>query len=278
MAQRPIAEQVSQRSSERSAGRAFLGVSALLFAASAALIVMWSSAAPGMRGMAMSGGASMLWMPMPGQTWLGMATSFTAMWSVMMVAMMLPSLAPMLWRYRLSLDATGTRHPGGLSALAGLAYFFLWAALGVIAFALGALFTTAQMRVPALAQLAPAATGLVMLAAGALQFSAWKSRHLACCRPAAREAYGACGGAPAPGVRAALRHGLRLGRHCVLCCAGLTASLLAVGVMDVRAMTLVGIGITAERLLPGGARVARVVGLVAIGAGVFFIARAAGLG
>ncbi len=48
--------------------------------------------------------------------------------------------------------------------------------------------------------------------------------------------------------------------------------------MDVRAMTLVGIGITAERLLPGGARVARVVGLVAIGAGVFFIARAAGLG
>ncbi len=161
MVQRPIAEQVSQRSSERSAGRAFLGVSALLFAASAALIVMWSSAAPGMRGMAMSGGASMLWMPMPGQTWLGMATSFTAMWSVMMVAMMLPSLAPMLWRYRLSLDATGTRHPGGLSALAGLAYFFLWAALGVIAFALGALFTTAQMRVPALAQLAPAATGLV---------------------------------------------------------------------------------------------------------------------
>ncbi len=55
-------------------------------------------------------------------------------------------------------------------------------------------------------------------------------------------------------------------------------TLLAVGVMDVRAMTPVGMGITAERLLPGGARVARVVGLVAIGAGVFFIARAAGLG
>ena len=39
---------------------------------------------------------SMAWMRMPGQTWPGAAASFLAMWAVMMVAMMLPSLVPML--------------------------------------------------------------------------------------------------------------------------------------------------------------------------------------
>lgn len=274
MPQRLLAKQVSQRSSGRAAGRAFLGVSSLLFAASAALTVAWSRTAPGMHGMAMSGGAPMLWMPMAGQTWPGLAASFDAMWCAMMVAMMLPSLAPMLWRYRQALGIAGTRHPGGLSALAGLAYFLVWGALGLVAFSLGALFTTAQMRVPALAQLAPAATGLVMLAAGALQFSAWKARHLACCRPAGHRTHGS---APMPRARDAVRHGLRLGWHCSLCCAGLTACLLAVGIMDLRAMAIVGLAITAERLLPGGTRVAHVVGAVTICAGVLLIARAAGL-
>jgi predicted metal-binding membrane protein len=36
----------------------------------------------------------------PGQTWPGAAASFLGMWVVMMVAMMLPSLVPMLRRYR----------------------------------------------------------------------------------------------------------------------------------------------------------------------------------
>src|SRR5436190_48300 len=39
-------------------------------------------------------------MPMPGQTWLGAAAPFLAMWVGMMVAMMLPSLVPTLCRYR----------------------------------------------------------------------------------------------------------------------------------------------------------------------------------
>jgi predicted metal-binding membrane protein len=39
---------------------------------------------------------SMAWMRMSGQTWPVAAASFFGMWSVMMVAMMLPSLVPML--------------------------------------------------------------------------------------------------------------------------------------------------------------------------------------
>ena len=42
---------------------------------------------------------SMVWMRMPGQSWLAITASFLGMWVVMMVAMMLPSAAPMILLY-----------------------------------------------------------------------------------------------------------------------------------------------------------------------------------
>jgi predicted metal-binding membrane protein len=54
--------------------------------------------------------------------------------------------------------------------------------------------------------------------------------------------------------------------------------LLVVGVMDLRAMTVVAVAITLERLMPAGQRVARTIGVVVIAAGLFLIARAAGVG
>jgi predicted metal-binding membrane protein len=55
------------------------------------------------------------------------------------------------------------------------------------------------------------------------------------------------------------------------------AILLVIGVMDLRAMTVVGAAITAERLAPAGERVARGIGAVVVVAGLFLIARAARL-
>src|SRR5579863_83363 len=61
-----------------------------------------------MDAMPMPGGTmSMAWMPMCGQSWIGAAASFLRMWTVMMVVMMLPSLAPRLWRYRRSVGRAG---------------------------------------------------------------------------------------------------------------------------------------------------------------------------
>jgi predicted metal-binding membrane protein len=54
------------------------------------------------------------------------------------------------------------------------------------------------------------------------------------------------------------------------------AVLLVVGVMDLRAMAVVAAAITIERL--AGERAGRAVGVVLVGAGIFAIARAAGLG
>jgi predicted metal-binding membrane protein len=114
---------------------------------------------------------------------------------------------------------------------------------------------------------------VVVLIAGALQFTAWKARHLACCR----EVPGRGHKLPVD-AGTAWRHGVRLGIHCSHCCAGLTAMLIVTGVMDLRAMAVVTGAITVERLAPAGERVARAIGIVVLGAGSFLIALAAGIG
>jgi predicted metal-binding membrane protein len=162
--------------SERTSQRAFFGVSALFFAASAAETIVWCTSMSAMVEMPMCGGwtRSMAWMRMPGQTWLGAAASFLGMWVVMMVAMMLPFLVPMLWRYRQAVGRTGEARLGRLTALMGVGYFFVWTVVGMAAFPLGV----------ALARAVPISAGVVVLIAGALQFTAWKARHLACCQEA----------------------------------------------------------------------------------------------
>ena len=152
-------------------------------------------------------------------------------------------------------------------------YFFVWTVLGMAAFPLGVALAAVAMQQPALARAVPLAAGLVVLCAGILQLPAWKARHLACCREAPRR-----GGVLPANAGTAWRHGLRLGRHCSYCCAGAMAVLLVVGVMDLRAMALVTAAITVERLAPAGEYVARVLGAVVAGAGLFLIAGASGLG
>jgi len=228
-----------------------------------------------MADMPMPGGwtMSMMWMRMPGQTWPGAAAVFLGMWVVMMVAMMLPSLVPMLWRYRRAVGAPGGTRLGPLTALVGTGYFVVWTVLGLVVFPLGVALAAVEMEEPALSRAVPIAVGVVVLIAGALQLTAWKARHLACCR----EAPGRGRTLPAD-AGTAWRHGLRLGLHCSACCAGPIAILLVIGVMDLGAMAVVMAAITVERLAPAGQRVARAVGIVIVGAGLFLIARAGGIG
>ncbi len=261
--------------SDRASQRAFFGVSALLFAASAAVTIVWCVSMSAMGGMSMPGGwtMSMAWMRMPGQTWPGAAAWFLGMWVVMMVAMMMPSLVPMLSRYRQAVVRRGETRLGPLTALVGVGYFFVWAVVGMAAFPLGVALAAVEMQQQALARAVPIAVGVVVLIAGALQFSGWKARHLACCREE-----------PGPGrtltadAGTAWRHGMRLGLHCSHCSAPLMAILLVVGVMDLRAMAVVAAAITVERLAPAGERFARAIGVVVVGAGLLLIARAAGFG
>ena len=261
---------------ERTSPQVFFGTSALLFVASAALTTVWCDSMSALGEMTMPGGwtMSMAWMPMPGQSWWGAAASFVGMWIVMMVAMMLPSLVPTLWRYRGAVGRAGEMRLNWLTALVGIGYFFVWAVCGVAVFPMGAALVEIEMQQPALARVVPIAVGAVVVIAGALQFSAWKARHLASCREAPGR-----GGILSAGAGAAWRHGLRLGLHCTYGCAGITAILLVIGVMDLRVMVLVTTAITAERIAANGERVARAIGIVMVGIGLLLISRAAaGLG
>jgi predicted metal-binding membrane protein len=253
----------------------FNAISTLLFAISAVVTIVWCTSMSSMGGMPMPGGwtMSMTWMRMPGRTWTVAATSFVGMWTVMMVAMMLPSLVPMLRRYREAVGHVAGTRLGGLTALVGAGYFFVWMVLGAATFPLGLALAEMEMQQPTLARLVPIAAGVVILIAGAFQFSTWKVRHLTCCRYESAPA-GPLRGDPGT----AWKHGMRLGVHCTSCCSNLILILLVVGIMDLRAMAIVTVAITFERLAPAGERVARAIGGVVAGVGLLLVARAAWLG
>jgi len=171
------------------------------------------------------------------------------------------SLVPMLLRYRQAVGSNGRTCLGWLTALVATAYLLVWTGLGLVIFPLGAALATIEMQLPEVARVVPIGVAVIVMLAGALQCTGWKAHHLACCRQS-----------PGPGkslpahTATAWRHGLRLGVHCCYCCAGPMTILLVVGVMDLWTMAVVTLAITAERLLPAGGRIARVSGIIAIGA------------
>ena len=248
--------------------RVFIGTAALLFVLSTTITLLWCDSMSTMSEMPMPGGwtMSMAWMRMPGQSWLDAAVSFLGMWAVMMVAMMLPSLVPMLRHYRDAMGGAGTARCGRLMLLVGSGYFLVWTLLGVAIFPGGVALAALEMRVPALARAVPLTSSAVVLVAGLLQFTRWKARQLLCCRHTLRD-----GERRQADASSAWRHGLRLGLHCVHCCAPLTAVLLVIGVMDLLAMALVTSAITFERLAPHGARSARITGVGIVAAGAFLL-------
>jgi predicted metal-binding membrane protein len=182
------------------------------------------------------------------------------MWTLMMIAMMLPALTPMLARYREALRQESAARRAALTLHVAAGYFTIWTLLGLGLFPIGQWMAETIADMPHLARPLSVSAALVVLAAGALQFTAWKARQIACCRHSLD-----CG-CVAPTGHAAWRHGLRIGLRCVSCCSGLTAVLLAVGVMDVLAMAWVTLAISAERLIPD-ARVTRAVGVALLSTG-----------
>jgi predicted metal-binding membrane protein len=224
------------------------------------------------QGMRMPGGwtLSMMWMSMPGQGRLDAAACFVVMWIVMMVAMMLPALFPALTSYRR--EVRETRALGGLTTLAAVGYFSLWGVLGAGVYLIGMIVTAAEMRSTARAGRAPVATAVVVLLAGALQFTRWKARQLERCREGL-----ACAGRASPDWWKTYRQGVHFGVHCAFCCLGFMLVLVSTGVMELTTTTVLGMAITAERLAPRPRVASRGMGAVLLGAGVLLLARTAGL-
>ncbi len=254
--------------------RTFLAACALLFLACVAGTIYWARSMSASMAMPGAWTAPMVWVKVPGQNWPEAIATFLEMWIVMMAAMMLPMLVPTLVRYRRGLRGNGVTRTGGLAALAGAGYFSVWALLGAVIYVPGVLLTAAETQSMTLAALAPFATGIILLAAGCLQLSAWKVHQLTCdLNP---QALGQNPSQDPPSSRNAWQYGLRLGLHCSRCCSGLMLMLLVTGLMDLRVMAAVAIAITLEQLAPAPAFAARTIGVIAILAGIFIFAQALG--
>jgi len=205
---------------------------------------------------------------MSGHAWPGAPATFAAMWMAMMVAMMLPSLVPALRdHYRMVGRPGASPHPAWSTVAMAAGYYAVWAGVGVALLPAGAALAAAERWLPSLVHAGPLIVGVVVVVAGAVQRTACKAHHLACCRAVSAHGMSARGAG-------AWRDGVRLGVHCCLSCAGPMAILLAVGMMDLRAMAVATAAITIERLAPDGARVARVLGTLALGVGLVLVARA----
>jgi predicted metal-binding membrane protein len=243
----------------------FAVVAALLFAGSATATVLRLMSMTAMSGTPMPGGwtLSATWLPLCGRTWLQTATSFVSMWATMTPAMMLPALAPMLWRER----STLTIHSGWLIILNAGGYFMVWLLAGMAIFPLGAAMASLAIRVPSIARAAPVATGFVVMAAGVLQCTSWKAKRLQSCH-SVRQCHDAV---------SAVRVGMRFALQCASCCGNWMAVLLATGVMDREATLIVSAAIAIERVAASrGALVGvfRVTGAASMAAGFMLIAYA----
>jgi predicted metal-binding membrane protein len=249
------------------AGRVFRAVCILLSVASASATILICRAMADMGEVPMAGGWSMstAWTPLCGGSWAAAIGAFLGMWATMMMAMMLPSLTPVLRRIHEDAAIAGDARPALFTALAGLFYFMVWTAFGLVVFIGGATLLEAALRWPQLARAVPFATGLAIIAAGLFQMSRWKLALLGHCRQVSSRGVGSA---------AAAGRGLRLGLAWCASCAGLTVLLLVGGVMDLRAMAVVALAITAERLGSAGERIADASGSLMLGAGVVQLTQA----
>jgi predicted metal-binding membrane protein len=208
--------------------------------------------------MEMPGGwtMSMMWMPMPGQTWAASATSFLLMWLAMMVAMMLPSALPTFLKTE--------RMPVSLSVMA-TGYFGVWLAVGVGTYALGAVFAAAAMRWELFSRAVPVLSGGALIAAGAFQFTRWKMTGLLRCRSQLGCA------SVCPERETDFRLGCKQGAACCLCCTSPMIIMIVLGMMNPFVIIGVAIIIAAEKMLPRPEIISRLVGLTAIIAGIAII-------
>jgi predicted metal-binding membrane protein len=181
------------------------------------------------------------------------------MWVAMMVAMMFPSVAPMVVIYS-RFSAMRNRSKGATALFIG-GYLLAWALVGLLAFGVylgsSALMGTLSPRDSAVVG------GGALVLAGVYQLTRYKSVCLRHCRSPMDFMLHWRGGR-----RGGLQMGLHHGLFCLGCCWGLMLVLLTVGVTNLVWMALVAAVIFIEKVLPFGWAAAKVVGIALLGVGI----------
>jgi predicted metal-binding membrane protein len=195
------------------------------------------------------------------------APAFIAMWVGMTTAMMFPTVVPMVAAHRV---VTRRRGYGPVATLVFVvAYLMAWTATGVLP--LIALFGFRHVSATAGDQVwLTTVAGIAVAAAGAYQFTGWKSVCLRTCRsPMAFLMSHDFNG----GSRTALRAGLVYGGYCLGCCWALMSLLLVVGLMNLVWMAALAIVFLAEKCWSHGAGLTRIVGATLIVVGALIVVK-----
>jgi len=201
--------------------------------------------------------------PMEGMA--GMAPGWplvAAMWSAMMIAMMVPSAAPVILLYATVHRRSQDSPPATAAFLAG--YLACWLGFSLLA----AWLQVAAASPMSMALGSQIVSGTLLIAAGLYQLSPLKDACLGRCRSPAQflaRHY-------RPGPTGAVRLGLLHGAYCLGCCWLLMALLFVVGVMNIAWVAALTLLVAAEKLLPGGQWIARIAGAGLIAWGALLIA------
>ena len=196
------------------------------------------------------------------------ASVFTVGWTLMIVAMMLPSSVPLVVTFA-ALVARRAR-PMRLVALLLVGYLLVWAGFGLVAWIADRGVHAAVQALPWLTAHPQLILGATLLAAGLWQFSPLRDRCLDECRSPLGFVLNRWRGVSER--REALLMGVAHGAFCVGCCWSLMLVMFGVGVSSLTAMLVLG-GLTAvEKNLPQGRRLTRPLGVALILAAVYAVA------
>ena len=189
-----------------------------------------------------------------------------SMWSIMMVAMMAPSVAPMAMTFAL-VNRRRKEHsaPYVPVAIFLLGYLIVWTVFSVLATTAQFWLTSVRILSMSMASTSPIFAGGLLIGAGLFQWTPWKQRCLTFCAGPLqflltewRE-----------GWSGALRMGLRHGLFCLGCCWAVMALLFVAGVMNLLWVGALSLFVLAEKLAPK--YVSRPSGGVLIASGVWLL-------
>jgi predicted metal-binding membrane protein len=197
------------------------------------------------------------------------------MWAVMMVAMMLPTAAPMTLVYTaVARKAAREDHPVAPTFVFVAGYLAIWVLFSVVATAAQSGLDQLALLSPTMVTASPLLGGGLLIGAGVYELTPYKHTCLAHCR------------APAhfishrwrSGFAGAFRMGLELGIYCLGCCWILMGLLFVGGVMNLLWIAAVALFILLEKTMPFAEAGSRVVGAAMIVVGLLSLAGFAVLG
>ena len=246
----------------------------VLGALAAVSLLAWgyllAGAGVGMETMDMGGGQTMLMAP---EWTLAYGIVVFLMWGIMMVAMMLPSVAPvtlLIAGIAKRRSEAGTA-PGLSTASFVCGYLAVWFGFAAVATLLQWQLDRAELLSEAMALGSTLVAGAVLIAAGIYQLTPLKQACLRHCRsPLEFLLHHWQSGAPGAFVS-----GARHGAFCFGCCWMLMALLFVGGIMNLAWIAGIALIVLIEKTLPWGGRMARATGIVLITWGALAVAMAA---